>query len=251
MTLRGMFNDLMLLNGVENPDYSSASLRQQVLASITAACQIVQSAGEDYFCREEETVALTVGTSAYDLDKDIQRVLGEGRLSTGQPVRRIESRSHFNDFAPLYLGQASRTVENGTPLAMFIESMAESDAEKLPDSVKIKAHVLPAPAASGLSLILTVIKEVPAYDAAALCDETVPPIPHAYHQTILLPIARYLATSGPYFKRNRELLPRIAEDYNRALSMLGISDPRTPRQPKGGEAAALVAGAATSGGPEA
>jgi hypothetical protein len=46
------------------------------------------------------------------------------RLANGQPLKEIRSRGEWLDFGPVYLGQTSRTLANGTPLAYHVETAA-------------------------------------------------------------------------------------------------------------------------------
>lgn len=55
---------------------------------------------------------------------------------------------------------------------------------------------------------------------------TVIPIPHAYVESLLLPIARWRATTSKRY-RQRERHESIVKQYQEALTMLGIVDPQT------------------------
>jgi len=346
LTVRQIFDDLLGTLGVDNPDTSSASLRTSVLGYIQAGLQLMQLAGEDFYCSEEEAVALLAGTGAYELDSDVQTVLAPVLLANGQPLRQITSRAQWQDFGPLFYGQASRTVPNGTPIAYFVEATkAEALTTAAPtgnivvsgagsssangtyfpiadlngksrwvnsttptcilfydpswltgswritaggnpnyesvstesspagltfvtnggtapapavtaelstptgedDPAKITIHVLPVPSATG-TLTVPVIKEPPTYTADDLCGTSpTPPVPHKYHETILLPLCRMNVTTNPSFARHKDKLPQIEADFIRALTVLGIADPRRPKQNRN-NAAALQATASTAGG---
>lgn len=233
LTVRNLFNEMMLLLGVDNPDYSSESLRAQVLSGIQAELQVMQACGEDFYCREQSTLSISAGTSAYTMGKNIQRVLEPVRFSATRPLTRLESREQFDDFGPFFLGQTSRTVASGTPLAFLVESLAETDSGSLPDSVRIVLRLAPTPDSGG-TLSFDCIREPPLYDAEDLCEDIYPPVPHAYHESILLPLCRKNAASSPYFKRHVALLPQIEADYARALAILGLADPRTPKPASSG-----------------
>lgn len=239
LTVRQLFDDMMLLLGQEDPDLSSAPLRARVLADIQAALQLMQACGEDYYGRQEDTVTLAVGTGVYVLDTDVQTILEPVRIGT-QPLHRLENRAQLEDFGPLFLGQTSRTVANGTPIAFFVESLAQDDAEELPDAVKVRLHVAPPPSAIG-TLTFNCIKEPPLYTGDDLCDEeSIPPVPHKYHESILRPLCRMNITTCSHFKRHRDMLPQIEADYTRALNLLGIADPRRPKPANSNSAAAQM-----------
>ena len=229
LTVRQIFDDLLGTLGVDNPDTSSATLRTSALGYITAGLQLMQTAGEDFCCREPLSVSMTSGTSPYTLDKTVQKVLFPARLSTGATLKVLTSRTQLDDFGPLFLGQVSRTVPNGTPIACFVESLRETASDKLSDSVAILLHVVPKPSGS-MTLTVDAIKEPPTYTASDLCGTSpVPPVPHKYHESILLPICRMNATTSPHFARHKDKLPQIQTDYLRALTLLGLADPRKPK----------------------
>ena len=188
LTVRQIFDDLAGLVGIEDADLVPESLRERILGDIRAALQVMQQAGEDYYCREELNVSLFNSTASYELPKTIQTILEPARLSTGQPLRQLTSRPQLIDFGPLFLGQISRAVSLATPLAFFAESLGDPAS---PDSVRILLHIVPTPN-SAFTLILNVINEPPTYDLDDLCGVSPsPPVPHKYHESILLPIARY------------------------------------------------------------
>lgn len=247
LTVRQIFDDLLGTLGVENPDTSPATLRASVLGYITAGLQLMQLAGEDFYCREPVSVSLTTGESPYTLDKSVQKVLFPARLSTGATLKALTSRTQLDDFGPLFLGQVSRTVPNGTPAACFVEALRETASDKLADSSAILLHVVPKPSGA-MTLTVDAIKEPPAYTAADLCGTSpVPPVPHKYHESILLPICRMNATVNPHFARHKDKLPQIQADYLRALALLGLADPRKPK-PDDSNANALRATAQPQGG---
>jgi len=331
MTVRELFNDGMALLGIQNPDVSPQSARDHVLQDITAALQLMQLAGEDFYCRAEETVSLAIGTGYYDLPSSVQTVLEPARLSGGKSLIGLGSRTQLDDFGPLFLG-SNDAVANGSPLAFFVEALkadaltaavatgnmvvtgagttavngiyipngtylsrprwkltgavtgtnlnaiywmgsywqisnssnylyqsasdvaspelasgwaaafpgvtpvpainAEETAPAVQtDSVKLRLHVIPKPSATD-TLTLNVVNEPPVYAAADLCGTSpVPPVPHKYHESILLPLVRKNVTLCDLFVRHSAKLPLIEADYQRALTLLGLADPRKPKPP--------------------
>lgn len=349
LTVRQIFDDLLGTLGVDNPDTSSDSLRASVLGYITAGLQLMQLAGEDFYCREELDVALSTGTGHYDLPAAVQTVLKPARLSGGKPLLGLTSRTQLDQFGPLFLGSTS-AVADGTPIAYFIEALkagaltpavatgnivvagagaspangtytksgtlndgknfyvknntplftienngsgqwgiwynpsasgskngyyfgsngdvpsaatgwsSASGSDPAPtvtaetstqtgetDSAMIRLHVIPKPAASD-TLTLNVINEPPTYTADDLCGTSpTPPVPHKYHESILLPICRMNVTVNPSFARHKDKLPQIQAEYLRALVTLGLADPRKPK-PDESNSNRLKALAAPQGG---
>jgi len=232
MTLRKIFDNLIALLGVETSDNSPQAMRDEAFAAIKAALQQMQGAGEDYYGREEVTIVLSAGTSAYTLDKAVQTVLDDPRIGS-RTLKKLKTRSLFDNYGPLFLGKLSRAVPEGSPLAYLVESLRDT-ATGEEDNVKIRISIVPTPAATG-SMLVPVIKEPPTYTAADLCNDSVPPVPHKYHESILLPLCRWNVVSSSYFSKP-ELLPALRDDRKRALIALGLVDPR--EQPRKQEAAA-------------
>ncbi len=228
LTLRNIFDAALFDLGIENAYHSPVPVRQSVLGYIAAALQTMQAAGEKYYLSEDESVTLAIGVGAYDLDEDVQTVLKSPRIGQ-RTLMEITERSRFDAFGPLFLGQTGRTVANGTPLAYYVDSQKAASGD---DPVSIKVRIVPAPAAVD-TMTVPVIKQPPTYTLEDLCEDPplIPPVPHKYHESILLPIVRMNATSHPYFDRNKERFPRIQADYIAALKMLGLANPSV--QPRG------------------
>jgi hypothetical protein len=229
MTIRQIFNDGLSMLGIQNQDTSPQTARDHVLQDITAALQLMQMAGEEFYCREEATVNLVIGTGYYDLPAAVQTVLGPVRLSAGHSLLGLASRRQLDDFGPLFLG-ASGAVANAIPMAYFVEALrvsAASDGE----GCKVRLHVVPKPAAAD-TLTVNVINEPPVYTSAHLSGTSpTPPVPHKYHESILLPLVRMNVTTCDLFARNAAKYPMIEADYQRALTLLGLADPRQPKPP--------------------
>jgi hypothetical protein len=253
LTLRAIFDDLLDLCGVENADLAIEPLRVRVLGDIHAALQKMALAGEDYFLAEEDTVSLVAGTASYALDAGIQRVLEPIRLVGAGTLRQLTGRAQLDDFGRIFLGQTSNTLTNGTPIAFYVEgakSFSPGDDEELipdADATAITLHVVPAPASSG-TLRFDVIRLAPTYTLEDLCDDTViPPVPHSYQESILLPLCRYNVMSSRWFLAGDQK-PQIEADYNAALALLGLSEPTRPKQ--GRVSPSLAAGVSQESGGE-
>lgn len=230
LTVRHLFNEMLCVLGVDNADYAPQSLRDRVLAGIREELQVMQMAGEDFYCREHASVAIGAGTTSILLDPNVQKVLEPVKF-LANPLHRLDTREQLDDFGPTFLGQTSRTVEAGTKLmAFFVESLAEKVSGNLPDSVSITLHVVPVLEGGRLGTIYyDCIKKPPLYTAADLCSDVYPPVPHGYHESILLPLCRKNVTTSTHFRRNAALLPQINASYERALALLGLADPREPK----------------------
>lgn len=238
LTVRQIFDQMMAVVGVDNADYAPPALRDRVLAGIQEELQVMQMAGEDFYCREHESIAIEENTASYPLAKGIQKVLEPVRFTKTLPpmpephyppppgpLHRLDSREQYDDFGPVFLWLAGRAVPRGIPQAFFVESLARKDDS---DSVKVTLLLTPTPDAAG-TLTFDCIKTPPQYTAADLCAAVHPPVPHAYHESILLPLCRKNVTTCTHFKRHAALLPEIQASYERALGLLGLADPRKPK----------------------
>lgn len=212
----------MALLGIYDPDYSPQIARNHILSDITAALQLMQMAGEEYYSREEKILQLDPGVSGYALEGTIQKILEPVRLASNESTLfNLKSRTQFDSFGPAYLGQDS--IPNGSPIAYYVDALKSTGGS--PDSSSITIRVTPTPSQAD-SLYLYVIRNAPSYTMADLAGNLQPPTPHQYHESILLPLVRMNVTTCDLFARNAQRLPAIQADYYRALSLLGLADPR-------------------------
>lgn len=75
-----------------------------------------------------------------------------------------------------------------------------------------------------MSFLLDVVKEAPRFYPSDLLTCPIIPIPHRYVETLLLPVAKYLASSY-YLFRQPENKATIDREYQRAAVSLGLADP--------------------------
>jgi len=134
-----------------------------------------------------------------------------------------------------------RLTTGNTPASLasvIIESQSGADflasLESAAESTNISLLLSPAPDDDDYpTLLVDVLSEAPKYTFAQVCDPTViPPVPHRYHESILLPLVRYNMAGTRYFRapEGSQLLQSIQADYSRALGLLGMSNPdRSPK----------------------
>jgi hypothetical protein len=209
-------DDLLRKLGIESAGSASASVLADVLAAMNYAQQTLWMAGPDYFTRSQISLALTDGVSAYTLADTVQSVLGPLRLPSGRTLRALGSRSEFDNFGMLYLGQLSPAVDAGTPLAYFVESLNQAG----PEPGKIKIHVIPKPSgASAGSAVLDGVVECTSYVSTDLTSTDVLPIAQQYTESLFLPLARKAIMRSTYFSA-KDLAQQIEADFEEALAML-------------------------------
>ena len=197
------------------PDFA----RDRALNDLNAAMQMVwnNAEGRDYWANETLTLTLADGESSIDLADDIQNVIGPCRRADNRrPLVPIGTIGELETFSDLYL-DGETTNE---PLAYHVERMTQSGV----DPAKCVLHVTPAVVGASFSFLLNVVKEAPRFRSDDLITCPVIPIPHRYVETLLLPIAKYLASSY-YLFRQQELKPTIDREYQRASISLGLADP--------------------------
>jgi hypothetical protein len=209
-------DDLLRKLGVETAGSASAAMLADVLDAMNYAQQTLWMAGPDYFTRTQLDLALVAGTAVYTLGSTVQSVLGPFRLPSGRTLRALESRSEFDNFGMLYLGQTTPEVDAGTPLAYFVESLNQSGD----DPVKIRIHVTPAPDSSAAgTATIDGVSECTLFATADLAGTGVLPVAQQYVETLFLPLARKRLTRSTYFSAT-DLQSKIDDDFEEAVAML-------------------------------
>ena len=230
MTVPELYAAVLEMFGVGNGATPSTAARDRALIDINAGIQQMQLAGEEFYGREEATVSLVTGQAAYDLPKTVQTVLEPVYLALdGTPLRKLDSRGQMQVYAQVFQGSLTPTIANGKPAAYFIEPLRDTHVDDgKEDSVKVRIHVLPQPSVTynDTNLVLNVVKEPVLLTVADLADpEKRVPVPHKYVESILLPLVRWNATSS-YLFTQKDMLDRYQAEYERALNLLGVADPR-------------------------
>jgi hypothetical protein len=228
LTLPALYADALAVVGLYNPAGAPTFMRDRALADINGALQLMQLAGEDFYSREEIPLTIPEGSASVAMSEAVQRVLEPVRLAaSGRALIRLETRTQYQDFGALYYGTTAE-LDPGTPVAYFVEGTRALGA----DSVSLRFHVVPKPE-EATALIVPVVQEPPNYSVADLTNPAViPPVPHKYHEMILRPLVRHaMTTSSFYSESDAGRLPDIRADYQRALSLLGLSAPTLAAPP--------------------
>ena len=218
LTVRNVFDDLLLLVGVEIASNSPMYIRERLINDINATLQVMQVAGEDYFARETIAVTVPQGQSEVDLDSTVQTVIGPVQTADGYSLRELDTIGELDLFPQVYLG-FSGLGATGTPLAYFVYPIRDNTGDG--DALKIKLYFAPT-ADADYAINLDVVKVPPVFTYADLSDTTkLIPVIHKYAQSVFLPIARYNVMTCPWFRR-QEMKESITADYHRALNILGF-----------------------------
>ena len=226
ITVRNVFDDLLLICGVEQANNAPMYIRERVLTDINATLQFIQAAGGDFFNRDVSTTATVSGTAGYALT-DVQQVVGPVRIGA-IPLRELASRGEFDLYAAM-LGALDdvSAASNARPTAYYLQRLRDPANEGTSgESTALTLLLAPTPNAV-YSVAAEVVKLARNVSYADLTADVPLPMPHKYVASLFLPIARYNVTTCPWaLYRHEGHMAGIQADYTRALALLGVNDPR-------------------------
>jgi len=192
---------------------------ERAVNDLNASLQMVWNHADDrnYWSNDTLTIAISDGEDTFDLPDDIQNVVGPCRLASNlRPLVPLGTLGELETFADLYLdGETS-----ADPLAYHINRMSQAGS----DPAKCVFCVTPSVTGATMSFLLEVVREAPRFTVNDMIACPVVPIPHRYVESLLLPVARYHASSFSLFSA-KELKESIDRDYLQARVALGLSDP--------------------------
>jgi hypothetical protein len=216
-TLNRLATQVYVLWGMEVPNASVITYRRdQVLEVINSALQIMYSAARavDYFARDTTTITFPAAATHLLIDSQMQTLLGPVRYADSKkPLSPVASINDYHHYVDLYAPTAA------APRIYFLDR-SYANAR---DSAAVTLRIAPAPT-EATDFELEFARQAPRYNTADLVADTAVPVPHAYVESLLLPIVKHIAASDTLFRRE-EMRPAIQADYNRARQMLGIVDP--------------------------
>jgi hypothetical protein len=218
MSLCDVVNEVLLVWGVEGKCSAPSFALARAVNDVNGALQTIWNQANDrnYWTSSTVTVVFADGESEKALANDIQNVVGPCRLASNNRVlTTVGTIGEIENFADLFLDGA---IASG-PVGYHISRERQSEDDPA------KCTLIIAPAASGsTSILLEVVKEAPRYTVADLNSCPLIPIPHKYAESLLLPVARYMATSFFLFS-NQEAKESIDAEYAIARKALGTADP--------------------------
>lgn len=211
-------NDLLSKLGI--PDVLDATTQdlQDIAVAMNSAMQVLQTAGQDYFTREELTLAIGAGTSIYNITKDVQAVLAPIRLNNEKPLRALDSQGQIDQYERIFEGLPTYGVGTGTPRAYWVKYLRTGTTG---DVCQIQVRLAPAPTVGGY-LVIEVVNDAPAYTADDLDSTDELPVAQNYTESIFLPLARMFITRSSKFSRP-DLATGLINDGRMALERLGFS----------------------------
>lgn len=211
-------NDLLSKLGIDDPATADALTLQDVVVAINGAMQTLQTAGEDYFTRQEIEVAIYAGTSIYPIPGSVQSVLGPGRLNNEKPLRALESQGQYDQYDRIFKGGTDYGPGDGEPEAYWPKYLRNGSTGDVCD---IELYVAPKPTDPG-SITIEVVNDAPAYVVDDLDSTDELPVAQDYTESIFLPIARLLVTRSRVFARP-DLRNQLQADYDVAMARLGFA----------------------------
>lgn len=222
LTVVDVVNDILLTWGITTPASAPKYQLTRAVHDMNAALQMVWSMAkdDDYFSRQTLTVTFASGVTQQTLPVPILAILGPARFSSNnQPLMPISSRSQYDSYGPIFIGQLGFAVANGTPQAFWIEKLNSAS----PDNVSNIMHIIPA-ASVQTSFLLDVSTQAPRYVFQDYLTATPVQFPNLYADSVLLPICRYKAMSS-FLLANPDVRPSLVADYQNALRLIGAVDP--------------------------
>lgn len=225
MTLKEARDDMLRKVWIELSDQAPSYLYDDMAVAFNQAMQVIWQSPSDYFRRKHYSLATVIGTDSYTLDSGIQEVLGPVRLNGSHPhLRPVADRGNFDHYHTRYKGGTNDTPANAKPEAYYIERLNVAGD----DSVQISMLLAPTPDAVYF-IDYEASTEAPRYTANDLATGSAVnvPMPHAYAESIFLPVARYYAMRSHYFS-HEEHRSAFNGDYLNSMMLLGVSDPQLP-----------------------
>ena len=213
-------NDLLSKLGIEDVADASALALQDVVVAINGAMQMLQTAGQDYFTRQEITLTLSAGTASYNVPATVQSVIGPVRWNDTKQLRALGSQGEYDQFSRVFLGGSAWGVgADADPIAYWVRYLRNGTTG---DVCAVTIELAPAPTSPAGTLAVEVVNDAPAYAVSDLEATTLLPVAQNYTESVFLPIARMLVTRSSQFSRP-DILPQITEDFKMAMERLGLA----------------------------
>lgn len=221
LSFSDLVDEVLHLWGINRRCSAPESAISRAINDINGALQVVwnNAEGRNYWTNETLEITLADGESSQDLPDDIQNVTGPCRRSDNRrPLAPIGTLGELETFSDLY-GDDAATDE---PLGYHVERIAQSN--ELADAARCIFHVTPPVSGDSITFLLEVTKEAPRYSKYDIENAPVVPLPHAYGESLLLPVIRYKASCYHMF-RQQDQKETIDREYQQAALSLGLADP--------------------------
>ena len=219
MNVCGVVDEILAMWGIFNRKTAPSFALSRAMDDINSALQLLWNESDDrsYWTNDTITIVFADGDKSQVLGNDIQNVIGPcRRLDNRQMLVPIGTIGELESFTDIYL-DGNQALG---PVAYYIQRLNQDGN----DPVECIFHVTPPVSGGSVSFLLDVVKEPPRFTLNDLDVCPVIPIPHRYVESLLLPIARYQASSF-YLFRQQDQKPTIDREYAQARVYLGLADP--------------------------
>lgn len=221
LTVHDILDEICLLWGYQSAYLAPTYMQKRAIHDMNGAFQMIWSLAKDvdYFSRQTLTLTFGSNVNQQTLPGEVLTILGPCRLMTGQPLRPISSRSQYDSYGELFLGQYTEAVASGTPQAFWVERLFQPE----PDNVENILHIVPAPITS-TNILLDISLQPPRYEWSDFVLSTPVQFPQRYADSVLVPFCRYRAMSS-FVLADPDTRPTLVADYQNALRLIGAVDP--------------------------
>ena len=228
-----LLNDLLRKLYIEDPATLNgtilAGLKDDCLSAINRTYQVIWTAPEEHFRRQQFDFLTVSGTNEYLLDQSIQELEGLVKVN-GSEVRPISDRGDFDNYGIRFKGALSNSIPQSVPEAYFLQSFGQNAA----DSVELKMLFTPTPDAE-YSVTFEASSEAPRITLVDIDNEVDLFVPGKYVESIFLPISRFFIQESHFYmadKRQAET-QKAQSSFVMAMKQLGYTDPQIEQYKKG------------------
>lgn len=222
MTVRDAIDSIYEVFGLPGNAAAPTIMKRRIFNDLNSAMQLLWAKGNrlfDFYTRRIQTVTVASGTDSIELSDDVQSVLGPVKIASNNVLLRpIRTRGEYDAFYSIYANSLT-ALANAAPQAYYVEANRSASG---PDATTITLFVVPKPT-TNTNLVMEVTLKAPSFTEADYnaSPSTSIPIPHNYAETLLLPIARYVACSSLFFAdKSKQREPQLKAEYDRALQSL-------------------------------
>ena len=141
--------------------------------------------------------------------------------SEDTPLRPLSTRGQLESWR-----QTTGAYQTGRPEYYFISRTKSANADSTSISLEVRPHPDLGTGVAVGSLSVDVAIEPTRFSWSDVASARVLPIPHAYVESLFLPIVRYKAIGNQYYAGTQETSASIQAGYQSALAQYGMVDPQ-------------------------
>lgn len=213
-----ILNEIALMWGLRGTCELRDHDRHRALHDLNRAMQVLWNRAPDrkYWTQGSLEITYAAGVGVVDMENQIQNIVGEASLASGQSLVPCGTISELEQFGSLFLD----SVSTSGPVAYYVERMNQLGD----DPARCRVHITPAPTAE-TAVFLDAVFEPPRFGVNDISRNTPVPIPHRYAESLLLPVVRYYAAQYWQSQVSEEQRRTVEGDYREVAGLLGLADP--------------------------